>query len=93
MLRMKSMKSEKRTCSGFADAFYGSATVGERGQIVIPADARQEIGFTPGDKVLIFKHPLHQGLMLLKIESLREFMDDFAAGLAQIEESKEDNKE
>jgi bifunctional DNA-binding transcriptional regulator/antitoxin component of YhaV-PrlF toxin-antitoxin module len=34
----------------FDDAFYGSATVGERGQIVIPAEARAELGLTPGDK-------------------------------------------
>jgi len=28
-------------CVQFEDAFYGSATVGDRGQIVIPAEARQ----------------------------------------------------
>ena len=31
--------------------FYGSATVGERGQLVIPAEAREELGIHPGDKV------------------------------------------
>ena len=42
----------------FDEAFYGSATVGERGQVVIPAEARQELGIEPGDKVLFMHHPI-----------------------------------
>lgn len=34
--------------------FYGSVTVGERGQIVIPADARRDFGVAAGDKLLVF---------------------------------------
>lgn len=34
--------------------FYGSVTVSERGQIVIPADARKDFGIKTGDKLLVF---------------------------------------
>ena len=32
---------------------YGTATVGTKGQIVIPADAREELNIQPGDKLYI----------------------------------------
>lgn len=54
--------------------FFGTATVGERGQIVIPAEARKEIGILPGDKLLICKHGSGDGLMLFKAETVRKFM-------------------
>jgi AbrB family looped-hinge helix DNA binding protein len=72
---------------GFDQAFYGSVTVGERGQIVIPAEARAELGIESGDKMLVMKHPLYKGLMVFKIESVREFLDEFAAGLTRMEAS------
>jgi AbrB family looped-hinge helix DNA binding protein len=34
--------------------FYGAITVSERGQIVIPADARRDFGINTGDKLLVF---------------------------------------
>ena len=87
---MKSMKDKKdgKRCVSFSDAFYGSSTVGERGQIVIPAEARAEIGFAPGDKVVIMRHPIHEGLMIFKIDAMREFLDEFAKGLNELEESR-----
>lgn len=33
--------------------FYGAVTVSERGQIVIPADARKDFGIKTGDKLLV----------------------------------------
>ncbi len=69
----------------FDEAFYGSATVGERGQIVIPAEARNELGINPGDKVLIMRHPIHKGLMLFRLDAVRGFLDEFAAGIQRLE--------
>ena len=34
--------------------FLGATTVGERGQIVIPAAARKALDITSGDKLLVF---------------------------------------
>ena len=77
-------------CPSFSDAFYGTCTVGERGQIVIPADARADMGFHPGEKVVIMRHPVHQGLMVFKVDAMREFLDEFSAGLARIEGQEEE---
>jgi AbrB family looped-hinge helix DNA binding protein len=34
--------------------FYGSVTVSERGQIVIPAEGRKDFNIGAGDKLLVF---------------------------------------
>ena len=68
----------------WSNAFFGTATVGERGQLVIPADARSEMNIHPGDKVLIMRHPVHEGLMVFKFEAVREFVDDFQKNLDEL---------
>jgi AbrB family looped-hinge helix DNA binding protein len=80
-------------CVQFEDAFYGSATVGDRGQIVIPAEARQELGIHSGDKVLIMRHPIHKGLMVFQLNSVKEFLDEFSAQVQRIEERTKDGEE
>jgi AbrB family looped-hinge helix DNA binding protein len=84
---MKSMKSQsdKRGYSK-VHCFYGTATVGERGQIVIPAEAREELGFQAGDKLLVMKHPLHAGLMVFKIEAAQEFLAEVQASFDSLKE-------
>ena len=87
---MKSMSFHTtRKESGFDECFYGSVTVGERGQIVIPSEARAEMGIQQGDKLLIMKHPAHHGLMVFKIDSARAFLDDFSAMLDHAEKKEE----
>jgi AbrB family looped-hinge helix DNA binding protein len=34
--------------------FYGSVTVSERGQIVVPVEARKDFNIDTGDKLLVF---------------------------------------
>ena len=73
------------SCPNKMDAcFYGSATVGERGQVVIPANARAELEIKPGDKLLIMKHPVHQGLVMVKLDHLRGFLDEFSKEIERI---------
>lgn len=68
------------------DHFFGTATVGERGQIVIPADARKRFNIEPGDKILILSAPGKNGLMLCKLSAMREFMSAFQNALARVEQ-------
>ncbi len=68
------------------DCFYGSVTVGERGQIVIPAEARNDLDIKPGDKLLVMLHPMYKGLMISKIEAVQGFLEEFMRGVQQVEE-------
>lgn len=74
-----------RICGGanmdVDQCFYGAVTVGERGQVVIPVEARNQLGIKPGDKVLILKHPVYSGLVVTKIEAFQGFLDEFSSTL------------
>lgn len=64
------------------DLFYGSVTVGERGQIVIPAQARAELDVHPGDKLLVMRHPDgKKGLMLFQFQHVQAFLESMSRGL------------
>jgi AbrB family looped-hinge helix DNA binding protein len=73
--------------------FYGAITVSERGQIVIPAEARRDFNIEVGDKLLVLGD-LDQGLALIKASVLLEKQPGFfallqAAGVSSNEEKKE----
>lgn len=68
------------------DHFFGAVTVGERGQVVIPAGARKRFGIEPGDKLVILADPGKRSIMLCKMDALREFMTVFQEGLARVEQ-------
>jgi len=71
------------------DCFYGAATVGERGQVVIPSEARANLGIKPGDKLLIMKHPIYEGLMIAKLDALKGFLDEFSKGIDRMKDEPE----
>ena len=54
--------------------FYGSVTVSERGQIVIPADARRDFGIKTGDKLLVFGD-LERGLGIATFTIMQRTME------------------
>lgn len=66
------------------DCFFGAATVGDRGQVVIPSEARRRFNISPGDKLLVMAHP-HGGVVLCKLEAMREIFSSFMESLAKIE--------
>ena len=47
---------------------FGTAKVGERGQIVIPKEAREVMGIHPGDTLLILGDE-KQGLAIVNLDS------------------------
>lgn len=72
------MPDSKGRCPGGIDeCFFGSVTVGERGQIVIPAEARAELGIKAGDKLLVMRHPVFEGLMIARFEAVKGYYDEF----------------
>jgi len=54
---------------------YGAATVGERGQVSLPADARRELGIEPGDKLMVFGNKINGSLVLMKADVFESFAD------------------
>lgn len=50
---------------------FGTVKVGERGQIVIPKDAREQFDIKPGDTLLIIGKE-DKGLVIVKPERMRE---------------------
>jgi AbrB family looped-hinge helix DNA binding protein len=64
--------------------FYGSATLGERGQVVIPADARRDCSIGPGDKLLVFRHPLHPHMLILaRVGDMQELLEQLSNAVKQ----------
>lgn len=83
------MNGKGKFDSCLSESFFGTSTVGERGQVVIPAEAREEFGIQPGDKLMVMRHPVHAGVMLFKIDSAREFLDEFQRTLDRLERGEE----
>lgn len=71
-----------------SNCFLGSVTVGERGQVVIPAEARQAMDIKPGDKLLVIRHPIHGSLCFAKLEQMQGFLADFSMLLHQAAEKE-----
>jgi AbrB family looped-hinge helix DNA binding protein len=72
--------------------FYGAITVSERGQIVIPANARRDFNIQVGDKLLVLGD-LEQGLALIKASSLLERQPGFFEILNESPESGPEQKD
>lgn len=57
---------------------YGTATVGSKGQVVIPADAREELGLKAGDRLYV-ANAGPGGLVFLKEEMLENIVAQMSA--------------
>ena len=66
--------------------FYGSTTVSERGQVVIPAEARRDMDITPSTKLLVMGGPHKNLLILAKAEYVTAFMTKVTDMLDQFKE-------
>lgn len=65
---MKSNKNTKHT-----HAILGIVTVNDKGQVVIPADARTATNIQTGDKLLVMIHPSNEGIFLMKPDGVEAF--------------------
>jgi len=64
---------------------FGSATVSPKGQVVIPATARKDLGIASGDTLLVCGPPHGQGLLLLKVDTVEQILSTVGEQLASIE--------
>lgn len=54
---------------------YGTATVGTKGQVVIPASAREDLGINTSDRLYVVGSPVNGVIMLLQEEKLEKFIE------------------
>jgi AbrB family looped-hinge helix DNA binding protein len=64
---------------------YGAVTVGERGQIVIPAQARKLYRIKPGDKLVVFAKS-GGPIGLVPAEHFSHFLNQATSMLAKMKE-------
>lgn len=57
---------------------FGTVRVGERGQMVLPKQAREVFGIKPGDRLVVLgdENPEHPGIALMK--------EEFFLGIARL---------
>jgi AbrB family looped-hinge helix DNA binding protein len=78
----------------FNKKLYGTATVGTKGQVVIPADAREEMSIVAGDRLYVIGSPEGSFLGFLKEEALEHVMQHLTAQIESFKALKQEkNKE
>ncbi len=67
-------------------------TVGERGQVVIPAAIREQVGLSAGDKLMVFtKHA--SMVCLVPTSSMRQLVDTLNEQIAELDSAENKTKE
>ena len=67
---------------------FGTVKIGEKGQIVIPKEARQAFGLSPGDSLLVLGDE-ENGIVLAKAEVLNSVALKILGQIDQGKESEE----
>jgi AbrB family looped-hinge helix DNA binding protein len=62
---------------------YGTATVGTKGQVVIPADARDALDIKAGDRLYVVGSQEKKWVGLIKEEQLRDMLDHLTTNIEQ----------
>jgi len=76
-MHIKNVRGEHR--------FFGSMTVSPRGQVVIPANARKELGLDTGATLLVLEAPFGEGLILLKAAALEQMLTMMSEHVTELE--------
>ncbi len=67
---------------------YGTATIGSKGQVVIPADAREELELKTGDRLYVIGAMNSGGIVFLKEEMLEGMLAHMTEQLENIRSLK-----
>ncbi len=59
----------------FDKKFLGVGTVGERGQVAIPKQARKKINIKSGEKLIFLSLPKESGFMAVKADNVSKFIE------------------
>lgn len=65
--------------------FHGSTTIGEKGQVVIPAEARKAMDIKKGEKLLVFGFGKN-ALVFCKLSNLKKMASHLSERLDKIQD-------
>lgn len=77
------MTSTISSPTDFHPRFIGTTVLGERGQAVIPKEAREALGLSSGAKLIVMVHP-KGGIILIPAEHMREALHSMTQQFADI---------
>lgn len=63
---------------------YGTATVGTKGQVVIPAEAREDLDIQAGDRLYVVGSEKGKFVGLIKEEQLRKMLEHLTENVDQM---------
>jgi bifunctional DNA-binding transcriptional regulator/antitoxin component of YhaV-PrlF toxin-antitoxin module len=63
---------------------FGTAVLGPRGQLVIPVEARKELGIDTGSRLLVFGHFGGRGLIFIKAKAAEELLNIMSSRLDEV---------
>ena len=69
----------------FKGKVYGAATVGERGQLVIPADLRKDLGIKAGDRLMIFAKIDRRMISIMREKDFSDFLQKASKIISKLE--------
>ena len=67
--------------------FWGAATVGTKGQVVIPREAREQLNIKEGEKLVVMGTPMKNGVLFIKADSIEAMMEHVQKDLVQMQAS------
>ncbi|MBU3958643.1 MAG: AbrB/MazE/SpoVT family DNA-binding domain-containing protein [Candidatus Omnitrophica bacterium] len=69
----------------FKGKVYGAVTIGERGQLVIPAELRKSFGIKSGDQLMVFAKPDRKVINIMPAKDFSRFLDRAAKLISKLE--------
>ena len=69
----------------FKGKVYGALTVGERGQIVIPAELRKALNIKPADQLMVFAKLDKKVISLMPAKDFSRFLEQAAKIISRLE--------
>jgi AbrB family looped-hinge helix DNA binding protein len=69
----------------FGSKTYGAATIGSRGQLVIPAQLRKSLNIKSGDQLMVFGKPEKKAIILMPSRDFSKFLEKAARVISRFE--------
>jgi AbrB family looped-hinge helix DNA binding protein len=60
---------------------YGTVKVGDKGQVVIPVEARKELDIKPGDLLFVMAGRNRRGIAMVKADAMKKLAEKIMQGL------------